>query len=108
MKNFVAPGVNVDVVAPYALVSGGGMLDGVEFSVASTDLASGAAGIGVTSGIYSLPKAAVAITRKTIAYWDNTAKVVTNVVGSNTKIGTFQASALSGATTVAVKLIPII
>lgn len=105
MKNFVAPGENVDVVAPYAVASGGGMLDGAEFSVASTDIASGASGIGVTRGIFTLPKAAVAITRKTIAYWDNTNRVVTNVVGSNTKIGIFQASALSGDATATVKLV---
>ncbi len=105
MKNFVQPGENVDAVAPYDVKSGDGMLDGVEFSVASTDALSGAAVIGVAKGVFALKKAAVAITRKTIAYWDNTAKVVTNVSTSNTKIGIFQAGALSGDATVAVKLV---
>lgn len=105
MKNFVQPGENVDVVAPYAVTSGQGLLDGIEFSVASTDIASGAAGIGVTRGIFDLTKAAVAITRKTVAYWDNTARVVTNVVGTNTKIGYFMAAAASGDATARVKLI---
>lgn len=105
MKNFVQPGDNLDCIAPYAVASGAGFQDGSEFAVASTDAASGAPVIGVTRGVFLLPKAAVAITRKTVAYWDNTAKVVTNVAGSNLKIGLFQASAVAGDLTVAVKLI---
>lgn len=108
MKNFVQPGDNLDVIAPYAVASGDGMLDGVEFSVASTDIASGAAGTGVTRGVFDLPKAAVAVTRKTVAYWDSAAKLVTNVSGGNTKIGIFQRSALVGDAKVWVKLIPAI
>ena len=107
MKNFVQPGDNVDVIAPYAVTSGQGLLDGVEFSVASTDIANGAAGVGVARGVFDLAKAAVACTRKTIAYWDNTAKLVTNTAnsGANPKIGIFQASALSGDATARVKLV---
>lgn len=108
MKNFIQPGHNLDIVAPYAVTSGQGLLDGVEFSVASTDIASGAAGIGVTDGVFALAKAAVTVVRKTIAYWDNTARLVTNVSSGNTKIGVFQAAASSGDATVAVKLIPTI
>lgn len=105
MKNFVQPGVNLDCIAPYTLTSGQGFLDGIEFAVASNDAASGEPVVGVTQGVFTLPKAAVAITRKTLAYWDNTAKLVTNVSTSNTKIGIFQAAALSGDATVNVKLI---
>ena len=108
MKNFIQPGDNLDVVAPYAVTSGQGLLDGVEFSVASTDIASGAAGTGVTRGVFDLAKAAVAPTRKTIAYWDNAAKLVTNVSSGNTKIGIFQLTGLSGDPTARVKLIPVI
>lgn len=105
MKNFVSPGVNdSDMIAPYALTSGQGFLDGAEFGVASNDTASGAQVVGVTQGVFDLPKAAVAITRKTKAYWDNTARLVTNVSGGNTQIGVFQKSALSGDATVRVKL----
>lgn len=105
MKNYLAPGVNdSDMVAPYNLTSGQGFLDGVEFAVASNDALSGASVVGVTSGVWTLPKAAVAITRKTKAYWDNTARLVTNVSASNTQIGVFQKAAQSGDATVAVKL----
>ena len=55
MKNFIQPGDNLDVIAPYAVTSGQGLLDGAEFSVASTDIANGAAGIGVTKGVFTLP-----------------------------------------------------
>jgi len=105
MKNFLAQGDNVQGVAPYALASGNGYLDGAEFAVASNDAAQGASVVGVTRGVFALPKAAVAITRKTVAYWDNTARAVTNVSTSNTKIGIFQTGAVSGDATVAVKLI---
>lgn len=97
MKNFIQPGDNVDVVAPYDVTSGQGLLDGAEFSVASTDIKSGMPGTGVTKGVFTLPTAAVAVTRKTTAYWDNAARVATNVAGGNTKIGIFQASALASA-----------
>lgn len=108
MKNFIQPGDNLDCIAPYPVASGQGMLDGAEFSVASTDAANGTPVQGVTRGVFALAKAAIAITRKTVAYWDNTARVVTNVASGNTKIGVFQAAALSGDATVAVKLIPTI
>lgn len=97
MKNFVQPGENIEVVAPYAVTSGQGLLDGAEFSVASTDIAAGATGIGVTKGVFNLPTAAVVVARKTIAYWDNAARVATNVAAGNTKIGIFQAAALASA-----------
>ncbi len=107
MKNFLAPGDNVSGIAPTDLKSGDGYLDGAEFAVASNATPSGGAVVGVTTGVFVLPKAAVGITRKTIAYWDNAAKVVTNVAGG-TKIGIFQAGAGAGDATVAVKLIPAI
>lgn len=106
MKNFVQPGVNVPFIAPYDVTSGQGMLEGVEFGVATTDAKSGEQVIGVTEGVVTLPKAAVAPARKTIAYWDNTARVVTNVSSGNTKIGIFRAAGLSGDASIAVKLVP--
>jgi predicted RecA/RadA family phage recombinase len=105
MKNFVQPGDNVDIVADRDLKSGDGFLDGVEFSVASTDIADGDSGVGVTKGVFDLKKAAVAPSRKTIAYWDDTNHVVTNVATDNTKIGIFQAAAASGDATARVKLV---
>lgn len=43
------------------------------------------------------PKAAVTIAAGETAYWDDTAKVFTNVVGTNTKCGMFTEDAASGA-----------
>lgn len=45
---------------------------------------------------YLAPKAAVTIAEGEAAYWDDTAKVVTNVETENTKIGYFAESAASG------------
>lgn len=108
MKNFVQNGDNITGVAPYAVASGQGYLDGAEFAVASADAASGAAVVGVVRGVFTLTKAAVAVTRKTVAYWDNTNRVVTNVASGNTKIGIFMSTAASGAATVDVRLVPTI
>lgn len=105
MKNFLQPGDDIAGVAPYDLKSGDGYLDGAEFAVASNAAKSGDAIIGVTTGVFTLPKAAVAITRKTVAYWDNVARNVTNVSGGNTKIGIFRDAALAGDASVAVKLV---
>uniref|UniRef100_UPI0035CC6D45 DUF2190 family protein n=1 Tax=uncultured Sphingomonas sp. TaxID=158754 RepID=UPI0035CC6D45 len=105
MKNYIQMGVNdSDMIAPYALTSGQGFLDGTEFGVASNDTAIGAQVVGVTAGIFDLPKAAVAIARKTKAYWDNAARLVTNVSAGNTQIGVFQTAALAGDATARVKL----
>ena len=106
MKNFIQPGVNVPFTAPYDVTSGQGMLDGAEFGIASVDALEGEQVIGVTEGVFSLPKAAVAPSRKAVAFWDDTARVVTTVEADNTKIGIFRASAVSGDPEVAVKLIP--
>ncbi|NLS25712.1 hypothetical protein S2M10_06820 [Sphingomonas sp. S2M10] len=108
MKNFVQNGDNITGVAPYAVASGQGYLDGAEFAVASADAASGAPVVGVVRGVFTLPKAAVAITRKTVAYWDNTNRVVTNVATNNIKIGIFMGAATSGAASIDVRLVPVI
>lgn len=106
MKNFVQPGTNVPFLAPYDVKSGDGMLEGVEFGVASNDAKAGEQVIGVTEGVFTLPKAAVAPARKAVAYWDNTNRVVTNASSGNTKIGIFRAAGLTGDPTIAVKLVP--
>lgn len=105
MKNFVQPGDNLDCIAPHAVASGQGFLDGDEFAVASTDAAQGAPVQGVTRGVFDLPKAAgVAINRKSKAYWDNAGRVVTNAAAGNRQIGVFQLAAAAGDATARVKL----
>ena len=90
MKNHVQHGENVDITAPYAVSSGGGVLVGALFGVAMVDIANGAVGTISTEGVYELAKATGASTNMAaggLAYWDNSAKKVTGVAAGNTPIG---------------------
>lgn len=94
MKNYVQKGEVLTLVAPYAVVSGGGLLVGSIFAVASGDAANGAPVEGVTCGVFDLPKtSAQAWTVGAKVYWDNTNKVATTTVTSNTLIGVAVADA---------------
>lgn len=88
MKNFVAVGNILTLPAPAALTSGQGALIGSIFGVAQKDASNGEDVAILVTGVFELPKApsqAWAVGAK--VYWDNTAKVCTTVVGSNTLIG---------------------
>lgn len=105
MKNFVQKGDTFQIVAPAATTGGVGFLLGTAaFVVALQTAASGALVEVLAEGVVDHPKAAVAITLGDLAYWDNTAKLVTNVSTSNTKIGVFTRAALSGDATGRVRL----
>jgi predicted RecA/RadA family phage recombinase len=107
MKNFVQNGKNVDITAPYAVVSGGGVLVGALFGVAIADIASTEVGTIATEGVYTLTKATGAGTngdQGAVAYWDNTAKKVTGVATNNTAIGKFLATAATADTVATVRL----
>ena len=88
MKNFVAVGNILTLSAPAALTSGQGALIGSIFGVAQKDAANGEDVAILVTGVFELPKAASqawAVGAK--VYWDNTAKVCTTTVGTNTLIG---------------------
>ncbi len=99
MKCFVEDGEIVEVTAPYDVASGAGFLVGVLFAVAVASALSGALLNGRRRGVFDLPKAPsqawTAWTTK--IYWDNTAKVLTSTVGSNTLVGVAAAAVGSGA-----------
>ena len=107
MKNFVSPGDNVQLTAPYAVASGAGALVGSIFGVAVTDVASGAVGAFKTCGVYTLPKtSAQAWTAGAVVYWDDTTKVCTSssASGANTLIGVAAAAAANPSATGTVRL----
>jgi predicted RecA/RadA family phage recombinase len=107
MKNYVQNGDNVDITAPYAVSSGGGVLVGALFGVAVVDIANGAVGTIATKGVYSLSKATGASTdgaQGAVAYWDNTAKKVTGVASGNTAVGKFLVAAATGDAVATVRL----
>lgn len=105
MKNWTQDGEVLDLLAPYAVTSGGGMKIGAIIAIAQTSAASGAAVLGDRRGIYTAAKAtgqAWAVGDK--LYWDDTAKVFTTTASANTLCGCAMAIAASGDTTGSVLL----
>lgn len=98
MKNFVARGDVVPFVAAAALTGGQGLLLGGTFGVVADAAAIGDAAQLNLGGVYDLPKAASqAWVVGAVIYWDDTAKVCTTTVASNTKIGSAYAAVGNGA-----------
>ena len=88
MRNYIQPGHAIALAAPYAVVSGDGLLVGSIFGVASHDAASGAEVEAQLTGVLDLAKAASqAWTAGARVYWDNTARRVTNVASGNSLVG---------------------
>jgi len=108
MQNFIKPGVVMTYTAPAGgVVSGSAYLIGQLLVVATNTVAATLQFEGDTEGVYSLPKATgIAWTEGMLLYWDNTAKNLTNVTTSNTRVGVAAAvgGALSGDTTGLVRL----
>ncbi len=105
MKNFVQPGVNLTLPAPYNVASGDGLLVGLIFAVACAAAASGALVESTTEGVFDL----TALTTDTATigaaiYWDNTNKRCTTTASGNTKIGVATQAKANGETTVRVRL----
>jgi predicted RecA/RadA family phage recombinase len=88
--NYIAPGNSIDFTAATTLTSGQGLLlgDG-SFIVTGSAAVSGDLLTGHVMGIFNLPKAAVAVVPGDKAYWDDTAKVMTDVSAGNTLRGVF-------------------
>ena len=107
-RNFVQPGDTLTLTAPYDVASGGGVLVGVIFGVATIAAQTGSPVEAARFGVWDLPKAAgqswVAFTTK--LYWDNTNKVVTSTVGTNLLIGVAGATQASADTVGRVILVP--
>lgn len=105
MKNFVAVGDILSLLAPYAVTAGDGFLVGSLFAVAATTAANGAAVEGLTEGVFDL--AALSTDTATVGtklYWDNTNKRLTTTLTSNTLVGVAAAAKANGDTTARVYL----
>lgn len=88
MRNFIAIGNTMAVIAAASIKSGDGVLQGAIFGVAAHDAASGDDLILNIGGVYELPKApSQAWTIGAKVYWDATAKVATTAATDNTLIG---------------------
>lgn len=106
MKNFVQPGSTVTLTAPAGgVVGGNAYLIGGLFVVAVFTAADGKPFAGKTIGVFDLPKTAgQAVSEAAALYWDNTNKVLTTTVGSNTKVGAAIQAALAADATVLIRL----
>ncbi|MGD0497527.1 MAG: DUF2190 family protein [Bryobacteraceae bacterium] len=104
MNNYLHKGERLTVTAPYAVSSGGGVKVGNVFGVASYDAVQNDSLEIAPNGVFSLAKDASVFAQGDLAYWNDTAKQVTSTVGSNLLIGLVEVAALTGDTTVAVKL----
>src|SRR5258706_455027 len=104
-KLVVQPGEVWTVAAPATVLSGAGALIGTQFGGAMKDITNGVLGPFALTGGHTLAKATgIAWTVGILLYWDNSAKNVTNVTTSNTRIGIAWAAAASGDATGQVRL----
>lgn len=101
MKNKVKRGDSLTRTAPAGgVISGNAYLIGAQLIVAASTVAATWPFEGEARGVFTLPKATgSAWTEGQLLYWDNTAKNVTTVSTSNTRIGCADAAALAGDTT---------
>lgn len=99
MKSYVQHGNVLSFVAPYAVASGAPFKVGSLVAVAVAAAASGAAVEGMTEGVFQLSKVSAqawAVGDK--IYWDDTAKLMTNVSGG-TLVGAATVAAVNPSTT---------
>lgn len=88
MKNFIQSGEILEVIAPYDVTSGGGVLVGSIFGFAVTSAVSGQPVNIKRKGVFEHAKtSAQAVTQGAALYWDNTNKVLTTTASGNTLVG---------------------
>ena len=105
MRNYVQPGNNVTIPAPYAVASGGGVKSGLLFGIAAGSAAEAADLDLVTVGVFDLTKVgANSFAVGAAVYWDDTAKLATSTSASNTKIGVAVEAAAADTAAVRVRL----
>lgn len=110
MNNFVQNGHSLDLAAPYAVSSGGGMKIGDIIAIAAMDAASGATVAGYVEGVYDVlaegagSGQAWAVGDK--VYWDDSAKQFTKTSTSNTLAGYAVAAKLTAGVLGRLRLCP--
>lgn len=109
MKNIIQEGVTLTLIAPYAVASGAMFKLGSIHAVAANAAANAAEVVGIVLGIFDLAKLGTDVVAVgDLMYWDNTAKLTTKVVGTNTKVGYATSAAGNGVLTVNIRLVPTI
>jgi len=105
MKNYIQPGEQITVPAPYDVASGAGALVGSIFGVAFDAALSGADVVLALEGVYEI----TALTADTASigakvYWDNSNKRLTTTSSGNTYVGVFTKAKTNQETTATVRL----
>lgn len=104
MKNYVYSGSTIEVTAPYAVVSGAGVLVGAIFGIAADDSAISVTMEIKTEGVFDLAKDTSVFSQGDRVFWDNTAKLATSVAAGNRSIGRAVQAQLTGDATVRLML----
>lgn len=106
MKNFVRKGDNLPIAAPYTITAGQGVQVGSAlFGVAVSDITSASTGLINMAGVYSLAKTTgLAFAAGARAWWDNTARALTNVSTGNISVGVVTQAASSSSTAAQLRL----
>ena len=104
-KNYVAEGCILQLTAPYAVLSGQGLLVGGLFGIAEHDAASGEQVSTGIDGVWDITKEpSLAISAGARVFWDNTNKRITTTATSNYQVGFATVAALAADATVRVLL----
>ncbi|GAB1638051.1 membrane protein [Escherichia coli] len=105
-KNFVQDGKNVDWVneTGKAVSSGDLVIQDNLVGVAHADIPDGEAGILHTTGVFSLPKEAEALTQGNLVYFNADTATLTATKSGNALVGTVWITADTGDATVCVRL----
>lgn len=105
MRNFIKGGENVNVTLPYKVGPGGGVQVGAAlFGVAPQGGEQNTVAAIETVGVFSLPKAAGAVSVGDKLYWDNAAKNLTKTAAGNIYVAVAARDAAAGDATVVVRL----
>jgi predicted RecA/RadA family phage recombinase len=111
MNNFIQHGEVLTLPAPYNVASGGGVLLGNIFGIASYSASTGEDVEARTCGVFDLVAATHASTQALAAgdpvYWDDSAKKATKTATGNSQIGTAVKAKASTVAVVRVKLMPV-
>ena len=100
MRNYIQPGNSITLTVPYDVASGGGLLVGTIFGVASGETVE-----TCLVGVVDLAKAdAEAWNPGDKVHWDDANRVATTAEAGNTLVGVAVAAAAADATTGRVRL----
>lgn len=105
MKNFIQTGDVLNVIAPYLVLSGQGVLVGSLFGVAAFNAAQGADVEIKRAGVFDIDADSTKAGAQGVkVYWDDAARRLTTTATSNTLVGALVKAKTAGEPTMRVLL----